>query len=340
MRLGMSWRELFRSLRNEWKENRVTDVAGMVTFAGVLSLFPFLLFLVALGSVLIDPAQAQALVDQLATIAPADVTRILGERLQALGRQESRGLVTVSALAAIWSASGGMTALTRALNTIHDVKEARPGWMVRVRAIGMTLFAAALALTAALLVAVAPVAGQAIGGMAGQALTWLRLPVAGLLMMFLWACLYTFLPDVKQRFRFFTPGSVAGVALWVIASWGFSRYVSSFGRYEVAYGALGGVIVLLLWMWISALALLLGAEINAIVDRRRRAPEEKAPVPAGSPDLRPRPRKARAPERPVPALARAAAAVLAFAVLLRRLRPRKRKRRPLPQPAQQLRVRA
>src|SRR5687767_9332055 len=153
---GMSWKEFFRSLRKEWTKDRVTDVAGMVTFAGVLSLFPFILFLVALGSVLIDPAQAQVLVDQLARFAPGDVTRIIGERLDSLSRQDSGGLLTVSALVAIWTASGGMMALTRALNTIYGVQESRPGWKVRVRAILMTLFAAALALTAALLAVGAP----------------------------------------------------------------------------------------------------------------------------------------------------------------------------------------
>lgn len=272
---GMGWGEFFGALRTEWQKDRATDAAGMVTFAGILALFPFLLFLVALGSLLIDPAQAQALVDQLARIAPADVTGILGERLHSLSRQDSSGLLTVSAVVAIWSASGGMAALTRALNTIYGVQESRPIWKVRGRALLMTLFAALLALVAALLAVGAPAIGNAIGGRAGEAITWLRLPVAGLLVMFVWACLYYFLPDVEQEFRFITPGSVVGVVLWVIASWAFSRYVSSFGRYEVTYGALGGVIVLLLWMWISAQVLLLGAEINAIIEHR--SPEGKEP---------------------------------------------------------------
>ena len=137
----------------------------------------------------------------------------------------------------------------------------------------MTLLSGALGLVAALVaIAAAPIA-DAIGGPIGTAITWLRLPVAGLVMMLLWALVYYVLPDVEQRFRFITPGSVFGVIVWVLASWGFSRYVSSFGSYDKTYGSLAGVIVLLLWMWISALVLLVGAEANALIEHR--SPEGK-----------------------------------------------------------------
>jgi membrane protein len=132
----------------------------------------------------------------------------------------------------------------------------------------MTLGAAILALTAALLAVAAPPVAKAVGGPLGDALLWGRFPVAGLMMMFLWACLYYFLPDVEQKFRFITPGSVVGVVLWVVASWGFSVYVTNFGKYEVTYGALGGVAVMLVWMWISSQVVLLGAEINAVLEHR------------------------------------------------------------------------
>jgi membrane protein len=97
---------------------------------------------------------------------------------------------------------------------------------------------------------------------------WLRLPVAGLLMMFLWATLYYVLPDVEQEFKFITPGSVMGVVVWVLASWGFSLYVTNFGKYEATYGSVGGIIVMLLWMYISSLVLLLGAEVNAVIEHK------------------------------------------------------------------------
>lgn len=271
---GMSWKEFFTALKREWSKDRVGDVAGMVTFRGILALFPFVLFLVALGGILIDPAQATQLIDQLSKVAPGPVTQILGERVRALAQSDSTSLLTISIVVALWSASGGMSALMRALNTTYGVQESRKWWKVRGIALAMTFFAAALALVAALMAVAAPPLAKAIGGPLGSALLWGRLPVAGMLMMFLWACLYYFLPDVEQRFRFITPGSVVGVVLWLIASWGFSIYVANFGSYEVTYGALGGVVVMLLWMWISSQVVLLGAEINAVVEHRSPAGKE------------------------------------------------------------------
>ena len=264
----MSFGEFFKALKTEWSKDRVSDVAGAVTFAGVLALFPFILFLVALAGYVIDPAQAQTLVDELGKVAPPAVTQILGERIRDLAASDSGGVIGFSALAAIWAASGGINMLIRALNTTYGVEESRPFWKVRGLALGMTLFAAVVALTAAVAAVAVPAIADKIGGPAGTAIVWLRLPVAGVLMMLLWAVLYYALPDVEQKFKFITPGSVIGVVVWVAASYGFSKYVTNFGKYDATYGALGGIIVMLLWMWISAQVLLLGAEINAIIEHK------------------------------------------------------------------------
>ena len=265
---GMSWKEFGKGLKHELSKDQVTDIAATITYYGVLSLFPFVLFLVALASVVIEPAEAERLVQELGKVAPGAVTQIIGERIRQLGEQQNVTLLGFGALAAIWAASGGVTAVMRALNTAYDVKEGRPFWKVRGIAILMTLVAGALGLVAALVaIAAAPIA-DAIGGPIGTVITWLRLPVAGLVMMFLWALVYYVLPDVEQRFRFITPGSVFGVLVWVLASWGFSKYVTSFGSYDKTYGSLAGVIVLLLWMWISSLVLLVGAEVNALIEHR------------------------------------------------------------------------
>jgi len=154
----------------------------------------------------------------------------------------------------------------RALNQAYDVEESRSFWKVRGIALLATLIAAALSILAAVIAIATPVVADAIGGPIGTAILWLRIPVAGLIMMLVLALLYYYLPDVEQEFRFITPGSVAAVILWLLASLGFSLYVSRFGSYEVTYGALGGVIVLLVWMWISSQAVLLGAEINAVIE--------------------------------------------------------------------------
>lgn len=265
---GMSVKDFLVSLKNEISKDMVTDWAGAVTYAGVLALFPFLLFLIALASVIITPEQADAIVQQLRQVAPGAVTDIVGQRIQQLGRQQNVGLLTVGALGALWAASGGMMAVMRALNITYDVKEGRPFWKVRLIGIGMTVFTSVLGLVAALVAVATPPLAERIGGPIGTAILLLRLPVAGLVAMLIWAVLYYVLPDVEQEFKFITPGSVGGVIVWLLASWGFSLYVANFGSYDKTYGSLGGVIVLLLWMWISSVVLLLGAEANAIIEHR------------------------------------------------------------------------
>ncbi|QSQ25096.1 YihY/virulence factor BrkB family protein [Pyxidicoccus parkwayensis] len=271
---GMGWMEFFKALKNEWARDDVGDVAGALTFQVILALFPFLLFLVSLAGVIIDPAQAQALINELAKVAPQEVTKILGDRITALAHSNPVGLLTIGGVGAMWAASSGVVALAEALNKVYGVKDSRPFWKVRGIALLTTLGGAVLAIIAALAIVVTPVIVGKLGPV-GEVFNWLRLPVAGLLVMFLWAVLYYVLPDVEQRFRFITPGSVVGVLIWVVASWGFSKYVANFGKYDVNYGAIGGVIVMLLWMWISAQVVLLGAEINAILEHR--SPEGKAP---------------------------------------------------------------
>ena len=265
---GMGWKEFFKALKDEISRDQLTVVAGSVTYSGMLALFPFLLFLVSLASVVITPEQAEQLVEQLSRVAPGDVTRILGDRIRSITSSSQAGLLTFGALGALWAASGGVTTLVSALNTVYGVKEQRPFWKTRGLAIAMTLVSGVLAVVAALVAVVSPALAGAVGGPIGTAILWLRLPVAGLVMMLLWAILYYVLPDVEQSFKFITPGSVGGVVVWVVASWGFSEYVTHFGSYEATYGSLGGIIVMLLWMWISALVLLVGAEANAVIEHR------------------------------------------------------------------------
>jgi membrane protein len=233
-----------------------------------MAVFPFLLFLVALASLIITPEQAEQIVQQLGTVAPGDVTGIVGDRIKAIASESKGGLLTVGALVALWSASSGVSALQRALNIIYGVEEGRPLWKARGIALGMTIVSAVLAVVAGLVAVASPALGNAIGGTLGTAIVWLRLPVAGLVMMLLWALLYYALPDVEQSFKFITPGSVMGVVVWVVASWGFSLYVSNFGNYDATYGSLGGIIVMLLWMYISTVVLLLGAESNAVIEHK------------------------------------------------------------------------
>jgi membrane protein len=281
---GLTWKQLFVRLKDRWLGDEMGDVAGAVTFFAVLALFPFLIFLVALAGVLLTPGLVESIVRSLSEVAPQAVVELVGDRIRALEGSKSVSLLTVSALVAVVSASSGMVALMAALNKAYAVKEQRSVLRKRAIALVMTLLAAAGSLLAGLAAVFLPVVAARLGGPAVTALAWLRLPVAAAVLMLIWAALYWALPDVRRKFQLITPGAVFGVLLWALASWGFSQYVSHFGRYEVTYGALGSVAILLFWMWISAQALLLGAEINAVIEEAKQPRrEEVAAVARGEP---------------------------------------------------------
>ncbi|APR87563.1 Ribonuclease BN [Minicystis rosea] len=260
------WKQFLRDVYREFECDNLLDYAGSVAFSVFLAIFPFLLFVVALAGLVIDPATLDTLVAQIRSVAPPQVADILTDRLHALTTGTAPGLLTLGAIGAIWAASGAVSSLMKALDVAYDVRDSRPFWKTRGLAILVTLAGAVLYIAASAIAIATPAVAHALGGVVGALILWLRWPVAVLLMLLIIACLYYFLPDVEQRFRFITPGSVLAVVVWAVASLGFSLYVGHFGRYEVVYGTLGSVIVLLLWIWISAIVILLGAEINAIIE--------------------------------------------------------------------------
>lgn len=260
----IAWGEIGRRLVEEFQQDAVDDIAATVTFYCVLSLFPLLLCTVGVISKVVSWETIEQVVHVVSRVAPHDVTRIVSERLTTLKSQPATGLLTVSFVGALWSASAGVGSLIPALDRAYDVVETRPFWRRKLLAIGVTLGIGAMALAASLVALAIPAVQHWLGPL-GVVLGWLRLPVSGAMMMFTWGLLYMVLPNVRPRFQPVTPGSVVGVLLWVGASWGFGQYAQRFGQYEVTYGALGGVIVLLLWMWVSTMALLLGAMINKIL---------------------------------------------------------------------------
>lgn len=261
----LSWRQFFARLLKELRHDSADDVAATVTFYSMLALFPFLLFVVGALSKVVSWETIEDVVHQVSLVMPREVTGIVSQRLTALRSEPATGLLTFSFLDALWSASAGVASLIPALDRAYDVVETRPFWKRRLLAVAATLGVGAMSLVASLIALAVPALSHWIGGSLGELLLWVRLPIAGAIVMVTWALMYMFLPNVQPRFQPVTPGSVVGVLLWVAASWGFSQYVAHFGSYEATYGALGGVVVLLLWMWVSAMALLLGAEINKIL---------------------------------------------------------------------------
>lgn len=273
---GIGWKEFGRELKNEYQKDKINDVAAGLTYYGVLALFPFILFLVALAGLVVDPAQIHVLLESARGVVPEQALVLVQAWLDGVVASSGRGLLTLGIAGALWAASGGVAAVIRALNTAYDVEEGRPFWKVRLIALGVAILAAVLSVLAALIAVAIPPLARSLGEPLGTLITLLRLPVAALFMMFLWALMYWILPDVEQKkFKFITPGSVTGVIVWTIASWGFSVYVRNFGHYEATYGALGGIIVMLLWMWISAQVLVVGGVINAIIEHK--SPEGKRP---------------------------------------------------------------
>jgi membrane protein len=207
----------------------------------------------------------RAALAELAKIAPHEVVRIVGDRVASLQRRTTGGLATISFVGSAWAASSGVVALTHALNRAYNVKESRSLLRVHLRALAATLGAGALLLAATVAAVGVPSIADRIGGPLGMTVVWLRLPVAGVVVAVVLAFVYWWLPNLRSKFRLVTPGSVVAVLLWVAASWAFSLYVQHFGKYGVTYGALAGVIVLMLWIWISSMAVLLGAEINKVL---------------------------------------------------------------------------
>jgi membrane protein len=292
-----SWTAILKRTVKEFQEDNMTDWAAALTYYGVMSLFPMLLVLVALLGLVGQESTITTMTDSLRSAGLGDVAKNVQGPLDEIVRNKggAGALVGFGLLGALWSASGYIGAITRALNTVYEVEEGRPFWKLRPLQVAITL--AGVLVISLVLVAVVvsgPIA-KAVGtalGVGDTAVTvWgvAKWPVILLVLMGLVACLYWIAPNVRQpRFRWVSPGGVVAVLAWILASAGFGLYVSNFGSYGKTYGALGSVITFLVWMWISNLALLFGAELDSELERER---ELKLGLPAQD-ELRLRPRQA------------------------------------------------
>jgi membrane protein len=260
----------------EFSDDNLTHWAAALTYYGVLSIFPALLAVVSVLG-LIGSSAIQPLMDNLSTVAPGPAKEIMTGALKGLQEGGGAGVLFVVALAgAIWSASGYISAFMDASNAIYDIEEGRPIWKKLPLRIAITVvMLVLLAVSALAVVLTGPVAEQAgkLFGVGDSALTiWniVKWPVLVLIVAFMFAVLYYSAPNVKQPgMRSVLPGGVLAVVLWIVASAAFALYVASFASYNKTYGSLGGVIVFLVWLWLTNLAILLGAEFNAERARTR-----------------------------------------------------------------------
>ncbi|MGH2941314.1 MAG: YhjD/YihY/BrkB family envelope integrity protein [Solirubrobacteraceae bacterium] len=254
----------------EFSDDKLTHWAAALTYYAVLSIFPALLAVVSILG-LIGSSAIQPLIDNLTTVAPGPAKEILTGALNGLQDGGGAGLLFVVALAgAIWSASGYISAFMDASNAIYDIEEGRPIYKKLPLRIGITLLMLVLLAASAVAVVlsgpVAEQAGRLFGVSDGALAVWdvAKWPVLVLVAAFMFAVLYYCAPNVKQPgLRSVLPGGLLAVLLWIVASAAFAVYVAAFGSYNKTYGALGGVIVFLVWLWLTNLAVLLGAELNA-----------------------------------------------------------------------------
>ncbi|MEN3360577.1 MAG: rane protein [Mycobacteriales bacterium] len=269
--LSAGWRTV-----KQVKVDNLTDWAAALTYYGVLSLFPALLVLVSLIG-LAGPDTTQKLIDNIEQAAPASVREVLVTGVANLQRdQRTAGVLAIVGIAtAVWSASRYVGAFMRAANAIYDVPEGRPIWKTLPIRLGMTVVMMLLLATTALAVVLTGGLADRVGGWLGvghAAVTaWdiIKWPALLIVVSIMFGLLYWAAPNAKQGFRWVTPGSLLAVLLWLAASGGFAVYVANFGSYNQTYGSLASVIIFLVWLWISNLALLLGAEMDAELERSR-----------------------------------------------------------------------
>jgi membrane protein len=284
-----SWWGVLKRTGKEFSEDNLTDWAAALTYYGVLSLFPALLVLVSLLG-LVGQSATQPLIDNVGKFAPGAATTIVRSAIENLQKsQGAAGILFVVGLAgALWSASGYIGAFIRAANAIWDVEEGRPVWKTIPLRLGITLLMLILlTLTALGVVITGPLADRVgdLVGLGSVAVTvWdiAKWPVLLAIVSLMLAVLYYAAPNVRQPgFSWVSPGGVVAVVLWIVASAIFALYVANFGSYNKTYGSLGAVIIFLVWLWISNIAVLLGAEFNAEIERGRQIeaghPPEKEP---------------------------------------------------------------
>jgi membrane protein len=278
-----------RRTGKEFSDDNLTDWAAALTYYGVLSIFPALIVLVSILG-LIGSSVTQPLLENLGSFAPGSARSIMQNAIE--GLQRSRGgagiLFVVGLLGAIWAASGYIAGFMRASNAIWDVPEGRPIWKTLPLRVGITILMLVLLTASAVAVFFTGPLADRVGKLIGLSSTFVTVwdiakwPVLVLLVALMFSLLYYVAPNVRQPgFKWVTPGGLLAVVVWIAASALFALYVAKFGSYNKTYGTLGGVISFLVWLWISNVAILLGAELNAELERGRQIaaghPEDREP---------------------------------------------------------------
>ena len=271
LRLGVPPFELVNRTVREVIDDDCLSIAAQLAYYFALALFPALLFIVALASYL--PYDViNDVVAALAPVAPPEVLTIIRTQLESIVAGEETSLLTIGILGALWSSSGAMTSIVSALNKAYDIPETRPWWKVRIVAIALTIALALFVVLSFALVVAGPNAGRYLAEWLGLPnffdTVWrvVRWPLVFALATSGIAIVYYYAPNAEQDWVWVTPGSILATVLWVLFSLGFRIYVTRVGDFAATYGALAGAAILLLWLYFSGLALLIGGELNSEIE--------------------------------------------------------------------------
>jgi membrane protein len=277
----LSWSQLAQRTWRESIDDDVLGLAAQLSYYFFLALFPAILFLLALASFFPLSNITDDVSRSLGPFVSPQVVELIQDQMHRLANNQNGGLLTFGVAAALWSSSAALVAIVGALNRAYDIDEGRPWWKVRLVAIGLTFGVALLVLVALSLVLVGPMVAEKLGRVTGWGApfewTWLVLQwplVFGLITTGI-GLIYYFGPDAEQDWAWITPGAVVATILWLVASLIFKLYIANFTNYEASYGAVGAVIVILLWFYVSGIAILVGAEVNAEIEHA--SPYGKAP---------------------------------------------------------------
>lgn len=273
---GRSWRSVLKRVVKEFQADEIPDRAAALTYYGVLSIFPGLLVAVSVLG-LLGTQTADRVQDTVGDLAPGAVQDLLTQAIDNVENAPTAGLVAiVGLLTAFWSTSGYIGAFMRASNAIYDVPEGRPVWKTLPIRLAITVVVGLMLLASALIVVftgdLARAAGDVLGLGSAAVTVWniAKWPVLLILVSLIFAILYWASPNAKQGgFRWVSPGGLFAIVVWAIASAGFAFYVANFGSYNKTYGSLAAVIIFLVWLWLSNIAILLGAQLDAELERQR-----------------------------------------------------------------------
>lgn len=285
-RVPLSWSEILKRTVKEAVADDVPSLAAQQAYYFFFALFPALLALIAFASFFPVENLVDEAVSLLERVAPRDVVEIILGQITKISESRSGGILTVAFLFTLWSSSNAMLSMVTTLNTAYDIQESRPWWKTRLVAIGLTVGLALFILLSMTLILLGPTIAERTADTFGLGAvvewTWkiLMWPVVFLLVSTAIALVYYFAPDAEQDWEWITPGAVISTILWLLASLAFKVYLANFADYNATYGSLGGVIVLMLWFYISAIAILVGAEMNAEIEHASphgKEPGEKVP---------------------------------------------------------------